>query len=56
MTFPAVFLSDVSLISALAGVAVAAVLALKGKSLTVVALSACLAVFLAEGIQFGFTL
>ena len=56
MTFPAVFMTDVSLISAGAGVAVAAVLALKGKSLTVVALTACLAVFLAEGIQFGFVL
>lgn len=54
MTFPAVFSATASIWSALAGVAVAAVLALKGKSLTVVALSACAAVFAAEVIQFGF--
>lgn len=56
MTFPAVFSATASIFSALAGVGVAAVLALKGKSLTVVALSACLAVFVAECIQFGFVL
>ena len=54
MTFPAVFSATASPWSALCGVAVAAVLALMGKSLTVVALSACFAVFVAEGIQFGF--
>ncbi len=54
MTFPAVFSSTGSVYSALAGVLVAAVLALCKKSLTVVALSACAAAFVAEVIQFGF--
>lgn len=54
MTFPAVFSATLSPWSALCGVAVAAVLALCKRSLTVVALSACLTVFVAEGIQFGF--
>lgn len=54
MTFPAVFSATLSPWSALCGVAVAAVLALCKRSLTVVALSACLTIFLAEGILFGF--
>ena len=54
MTFPAVFSSTGSTLSALAGVAVAAVLALCKKSLTTVALSACAAAFAVEVIQFGF--
>ena len=54
MTFPAVFSSTGSTLSALAGVAVAAVLALCKKSLTTVALSACAAAFVVEVIQFGF--
>lgn len=56
MTFPAVFSSTGSFYSALAGVVVAAVLALCKKSLTVVALSACAAAFAVEVIQFGFVM
>ena len=48
MTIPAIFFATSSVISALAGFAVAVLLALKGKSLTVVALLSCLAVFLVE--------
>jgi hypothetical protein len=46
MTFPAVLYATGNLISALAGVAVAVVLALQEKSLAVVALFSCVAVFL----------
>jgi branched-subunit amino acid transport protein len=46
MTFPAVLYATGNLISALAGVAVAVVLALREKSLAVVALFSCVAVFL----------
>lgn len=56
MTFPAVFSSTGSIWSALAGVVVAAGMALKGKSLTAVALSACAAVFVVEAILFGFVM
>ncbi len=56
MTFPAVFSSTGSIWSALAGVIVAAGMALKGKSLTAVALSACAAVFVVEAILFGFVM
>ncbi|MBQ4640406.1 MAG: AzlD domain-containing protein [Clostridia bacterium] len=56
MTFPAVFSSTGSFYSALAGVVVAAVLALCKKSLTVVALSACAVAFAVEVIQFGFVM
>ena len=56
MTFPAVFFSTGSFYSALAGVVVAAVLALCKKSLTVVALSACAVAFAVEVIQFGFVM
>ena len=56
MTFPAVFSSTGSFYSALAGVVVAAVLALCKKSLTMVALSACAAAFAVEVIQFGFVM
>ena len=48
MTIPAIFFATSSVISALTGFAVAVLLALKGKSLTVVALLSCLAVFLVE--------
>jgi branched-subunit amino acid transport protein len=46
MTFPAVLYATGNLISALAGVVVAVILALRGKSLAVVALFSCVAVFL----------
>jgi hypothetical protein len=46
MTFPAVLYATGDIRSALAGVAVAVVLALREKSLAVVALFSCIAVFL----------
>ena len=48
MTIPAIFLATSSPISAVVGLIVAVCLALKGKSLTVVALIACAAVYLTE--------
>ena len=48
MTFPAIFTSTGSVISAVVGCFVAAFLAYKEKSLTTVAIAACLAVFLSE--------
>lgn len=48
MTFPAIFYATQSLGSALAGVAVALVLAYFGRSLIVVAAGACVAVFAVE--------
>ena len=48
MTIPAIFTATESVFSALAGFAVAVILALKGKSLTVVALLSCAAVYLVE--------
>ncbi len=48
MTIPAIFTATGSVISALVGFVVAVLLALKGKSLTVVALLSCAAVFLVE--------
>jgi branched-subunit amino acid transport protein len=45
MTFPAVLYATGNLLSALAGVVVAVVLALREKSLAVVALFSCVAVF-----------
>ncbi len=48
MTFPAILTCTTSLISALAGLATALVLAYKEKGLLTVALSACLAVFIVE--------
>ena len=48
MTIPAVFFATDYILSAALGVAVSIVLALRNKSLTVVALFACLAVFLSE--------
>ena len=48
MTFPAVFSSTVSPLSALCGVAVGAVLSWMEKGLLPVAVAACAAVFLAE--------
>ena len=46
MTFPAIFYSTGSLLSAAVGVAVAMLLAFLGQSLIVVSLAACLAAFL----------
>lgn len=51
MTFPAVFTSTGSVISAVVGCAVAVFLAFKEKSLLTVALSACGAVLLVELVQ-----
>lgn len=48
MTIPAIFYSTSSLASALAGLAVAIILAFFGKSLLTVALSACASVFIIE--------
>ena len=48
MTFPAILYSGTSIISGAAGLAVALFLAIRKKSLIVVAVSACGAVFLAE--------
>lgn len=48
MTLPAAFYATSSVISALAGIAVAIILAYKNKSLTMVAIFACLAVYLTE--------
>ena len=48
MTIPAVFYATASLLSALAGVAVAVILACCRRSLVTVAAGACLAVFVVE--------
>lgn len=48
MTIPAIFYSTSSLVSELAGLAVAIILAFFGKSLLTVALSACASVFIIE--------
>ena len=48
MTIPAIFTATDSIISAVAGFVVAVILALKGKSLTVVALLSCVTVYLVE--------
>ncbi|MDD3369891.1 MAG: AzlD domain-containing protein [Lachnospiraceae bacterium] len=48
MTLPAIFSSTSSLLSAVIGFVVAMALALRGKGLVPVAVSACLAVFVAE--------
>lgn len=48
MTFPAILYATDSVVSAAIGFAVAILFALKGKSLTTVAVAACVAVFLAE--------
>lgn len=50
MTFPAILYSTASLYSALAGLIIAIIAAYKGKSLLIVALAACIAVFLVERI------
>lgn len=50
MTFPAILYATESIISALAGVIVAVVLAFYNRSLVTVAAFACLAVFVAEQI------
>lgn len=48
MTFPAIFYATNSVLSALAGVVAAVVLAFYNKSLVTVAATACMAVFLVE--------
>ena len=48
MTIPAIFTATASVISAAIGLIVAVLLAIKGKSLTTVALTACIAVYLTE--------
>ena len=48
MTFPSILSSTASLISGAAALIVAAILAFRGKSLIVVALGSCAAVFLTE--------
>lgn len=48
MTFPAIFSSTASTVSAVAGLAVALAAALRGKGLVTVAACACLAVFATE--------
>lgn len=50
MTFPAILYATASVISALAGVAAAAVFAFRDRSLVMVAAAACLAVFVTEQI------
>lgn len=50
MTFPAILYSTASLYSALAGLIIAIIAAYRGKSLLIVALAACIAVFLVERI------
>lgn len=51
MTFPAILFSTTELAAAIAGFAVAIILALKEKSLIVVALAACITVFVVERIM-----
>ncbi|MBQ9279254.1 MAG: AzlD domain-containing protein [Lachnospiraceae bacterium] len=48
MTLPAAFYATRSIVSALVGIVVAIILAYKNKSLTVVAIFACLAVYITE--------
>ncbi len=48
MTFPAILYATEHIISGLVGLAVAVLLALKNRSLIVVAVSGCIAVFLVE--------
>ena len=50
MTYPAILYATASVISALAGVAAAAVFAFRDRSLVMVAAAACLAVFVTEQI------
>lgn len=50
MTFPAILYATSSIYSALAGLLIAVITAYKGKSLLIVALAACAAVFIAERI------
>lgn len=52
MTIPAIFYATSSVISAVAGLIVAIILALKNKGLTIVAIFACLAVYLVEWLPF----
>ena len=50
MTFPAILYTTEHLISGMVGLTIAVVLAMKNKSLIVVAAASCIAVFLAEQI------
>jgi len=56
MTFPVILFSTANIISALAGFFVALLLAYKGKSLIMVAISSCFTVFIAERILFFFNI
>ena len=51
MTFPAVFYGDYSFVAAIAGVAVALILALKGKGLMTVAVAASVMVFVVSLVE-----
>ena len=53
MTFPAILYTTEHLISGMVGLTIAVVLAMKNKSLIVVAAASCIAVFLAEQILRG---
>ncbi len=48
MTIPAIFTATANIISAIIGFVTAVLLALKGKSLTTVALVSCIAVYISE--------
>ncbi len=50
MTFPAILYATDSMVSAAVGFAVAILFAFKGKSLTTVAVAACVAVFVVESV------
>lgn len=50
MTIPAIFYATKNVISAAAGLVVAVLFALKNKSLTTVAVAACLAVYICESL------
>lgn len=50
MTFPAILYSTASIYSAFMGLFIAVIAAYKGKSLLIVALAACVSVFIAERI------
>ena len=56
MTFPAILYSAESILSGAAALIVGVVLAFRGKSLLMVSLACCAAVFIVERILFGFVL
>lgn len=53
MTLPAVLYATRSMLSAFVGLVVAVIFALKGKSLTTVAVAACIAVYVVELVTFA---